>query len=374
MIKKDMTLEEEIEKINADQATAEQDISSVEKKISFYKNSAWILIGLGFLIGIIGFVIHYNGLNWNLNLFGDYIGGVVASTWSLAGLFIIYVAFLGQRIQLIQQKIELRYNQFEVRATREELKAQKEQMVEQNKTLSQQRFENTFFQMLNLHHQIVNSIDVGTATSYKSRDSFKRIYELIKTEMRTKSKDNLDIILQRYLVYYNKYQSDLGHYFRNLYTIIKLVKFSEIEDKHKYTNIVRAQLSSHELLLLFYNCLSRNGIEKFKTLIEEFHLLKNMPSSIIANNFRQYYKAGAFGKPICPVCNSSAQVDYSNISKKKVDCTKCGKFIISNNTFNDVPNEVYPDWRIKLQEYIQMNQTDSFLLIDDQQMKIIFGF
>jgi len=49
--------------------------------------------------------------------------------------------------------------------------------------------------------------------------------------------------------------------------------------RHFYTNIVRAQLSSQELLLLFYNALSDLGNEKFKPLIEEIALLKTVPKN-----------------------------------------------------------------------------------------------
>ena len=122
------------------------------------------------------------------------------------------------------------------------------------------------------------------------------LFMRISESMENKRKDNFDVILDTYLRFYNKNQSDLGHYFRNLYHIIKLVKYSDIVDKLKYTNLVRAQLSSYELLLLFYNCLSTNGKEKFKPLIEEFHLLKNMPKKelIYPQDIEQYSNSAYF--------------------------------------------------------------------------------
>jgi len=299
MTKEKLNLEEEYKKLQIDEENVNNENSLIEKKIGFYKNFAWILISVGAFIGIFGFVVHTLGWNWNLNLFGDYIGGVVASTWSLAGLFIIYVAFLAQKQQLLQQQMELKYNRFEVKATRKEFEGQKEQMIEQNKTLKQQRFENTFFQMLNLHHQIVNSIDIkdGNHQNQQGRDAFKLIYNNFRGEMTNKIKNDFGIILKIYLKYYSKNQSDLGHYFRNLYHIIKLVKNSDIEDKLRYTTLVRAQLSSYELLLLFYNCLSSNGKEKFKPLVEEFHLLKNMPQNELVYGLdKDQYDPSAYGK------------------------------------------------------------------------------
>lgn len=75
----------------------------------------------------------------------------------------------------------------------------------------------------------------------------------------------------------------MGHYFRNLYHIVKFVDNSDLENKKTYTNFVRAQLSSFELVLIFYNCLSDKGSEKFKPLVEEYSLLKNMNTDLVFN-------------------------------------------------------------------------------------------
>jgi hypothetical protein len=184
--------------------------------------------------------------------------------------------------------MELKYNRFEVKATRVELEGQKQQMIEQNKTLRQQRFESTFFQMLNLHHQIVNAIDFPHPVNTKGRDCFKHIYEkrFIIMCRNIKNNERIDFFgIGRTILEYEKIfrenQSDFGHYFRNLYTITKFIHSSDTEDKQRYADILRAQLSSHELLLLFYNGLSDYGNIKFKPLIEKYALLKNMPQQVL---------------------------------------------------------------------------------------------
>ncbi len=85
-----------------------------------------------------------------------------------------------------------------------------------------------------------------------------------------------------------------------LYNIIKFVKNSNVPDKHFYTNIVRAQLSSQELLLLFYNALSDLGNEKFKPLIEEFALLKTLPKKELfqSETHPKLYANSAYGNSI----------------------------------------------------------------------------
>ncbi|WP_206669895.1 putative phage abortive infection protein [Paenibacillus luteus] len=73
----------------------------------------------------------------------------------------------------------------------------------------------------------------------------------------------------------------MAHYFRNLYHIVKIVDESEeIDegDKYSYIQILRAQLSSYEIVLLAYNGLTEKG-EKFKYYINTYFLLHNMDSA-----------------------------------------------------------------------------------------------
>ena len=121
---------------------------------------------------------------------------------------------------------------------------------------------------------------------FKGRECFAELY----TWMRSGIKPNVEMDLKATLEYYEGWwqheEPTVGHYFRNLYNLIKFVDRNDnmnYEDKKVYTNIVRAQLSSYELLLLFYNCLSKYGSEKFKPLVEEYHLLKTVPTDKLIN-------------------------------------------------------------------------------------------
>lgn len=90
----------------------------------------------------------------------------------------------------------------------------------------------------------------------------------------------------------------VGHYFRTLYIIIKFIEDSDVEDKQTYIDTVSAQLSSSELILLFYYCLSEYDYQEFKLYVEQFGLLKDMP---LANLFNQgdkaLYEESAFISP-----------------------------------------------------------------------------
>ncbi|RQW73228.1 hypothetical protein EBB45_17765 [Lysinibacillus composti] len=75
--------------------------------------------------------------------------------------------------------------------------------------------------------------------------------------------------------YYEKFYSSsvntIGHYFRNLYRIVKFIVESDLKETEKktYVGILRAQLSTSELIMLYYNiCYSSKG-EKFYNLLIE---------------------------------------------------------------------------------------------------------
>ena len=87
-----------------------------------------------------------------------------------------------------------------------------------------------------------------------------------------------------------------SHYFRSLYHIFKFISLSEFQDKQFYANLVVAQLSSYELALLFYNCLTSYGNEKFKPLIEQFGVLENLDTNLaLAGSHLERYDKSAFG-------------------------------------------------------------------------------
>ena len=97
------------------------------------------------------------------------------------------------------------------------------------------------------------------------------------------------------------YEPIVGYYFRHLYNVVKFVEHhSDLlkEDTKRYTNLVRAQLSSYELGLLFYNCLSKRGA-KFKEFVEDYALLEDVSSTeLIDVEHKKHYKESAFGESV----------------------------------------------------------------------------
>jgi hypothetical protein len=163
---------------------------------------------------------------------------------------------------------------------------QQEELKTTHVALARQGFENTFFKLLSLHQEIVNSVQYSEKSG---RQAFLTIWGRIVKEAKRQTIQNRDTpidiaaSIKIYEEIYYKTQHILGHYFRNLYRIIKFFDQSSIVDKKFYTDIVRAQISNQELMLLFYNCLSAHGIEKFKPLVEKYSLLNNLPPTELIN-------------------------------------------------------------------------------------------
>jgi hypothetical protein len=228
-------------------------------------------------------------------LFGDMFGGINAlfSAGAFAGL--IYTVLL--------QRKELRLQREELIATRQELKGQREQLQAQNTFLREQALEHTYFEMMRRHEDIVNAIEVETPSGvFRSRRAFLLFYDEFKQEYRSVMEEDLlltphEHVQQAYKRFFGNRQSEIGHYFRNLYHMVKFVAESGIPLQHRYSGLARAQLSSYEHLLLFYNGVSEYGEQKFKPLIEQFALLENMPwEDLIFPKFHlDLYECEAYG-------------------------------------------------------------------------------
>ena len=172
----------------------------------------------------------------------------------------------------------------------------------QKKELELQRFESSFFQLLGLHNDIVNSMEISSTeisflfrkkrTVYQGRKCFGRMLGEFRNIFlqdegifwdewhKDSPEDRRKFINHKYEKFFDQYQSQVGYYFRNLYNLVKFVDEKsdfpkDHKDKKSYTNLIRAQLSSDELGLLFYNCLSKRG-DKFKVLVEKYALLEDM--------------------------------------------------------------------------------------------------
>ena len=205
-----------------------------------------------------------------LGTFGDSFG---ALNTLFSGL-----AFSGIIVSIVLQSRELK-------ETRKELQGQKEQFQIQNESLKRQVFENTFFQMLHLHNDITSTISTkvglfANEREVRGRAAISALFKKFVNQEHHFMFPGLQKPLTRkadYELFHQAEHDQIGHYFRHIYQILKFVDESSIDNKPLYANLLRAQLSSDELALLFFNCISDLGSKRFKLLVERYSLLEHLP-------------------------------------------------------------------------------------------------
>ena len=227
--------------------------------------------------------------------FGDMLGGFNALVTAFAFAALVFTVHL--------QRKELELQRRELRMTRREFRGQKEALQKQHAVAEIQVFENTLFQLLRLHHDIVGAMReiAYNGTEMKGRDAFESLFGAVREKFFERAPnalsaaEDLATIRLVYKTAYDTRQRTFGHYFRNLYQIVKFVHLARVADKSRYMAFVRAQLSTTELACLFYNCLSSEGHEKFKPLVEQYALFKNLPVNVLMRDYHaQHFAASAF--------------------------------------------------------------------------------
>ena len=239
--------------------------------------------------------------------FGDMFGAVNAL---FSGL-----AFAGLIITLILQRRELSLQRDELEQTREELKNQREEFEKENETLRYQRFENLFYNMLNLQQEIVAglryeygeeqivTVPIGPDNSpvqdkrkinrvVTGREVFRYTFESAEIYLAKRDHFNQRIVVNGYRGYLivkglSEYDETwiptiFDHYFRHLYKIIQFVDAQgfSFEEAYKYVALLRGTLSRYELVWIYYNALNPE-FHKFQELIEKYSLLKNLRTDLL---------------------------------------------------------------------------------------------
>ncbi|WP_417442616.1 putative phage abortive infection protein [Idiomarina abyssalis] len=293
------------------------DSESLKLQKILYKIIAYALI---FAFAILAINIGIISFTEKGGVFGDFMGGVLNPILTFFTLF-------GLIATIVIQRQELRLARVEYEKTAD--------------ALSTQAVETTFFNILDLHHNIVDNIKVdideisgksetekafssialGMAkvsrkTVFEGRGAFEEILNILTH----KSSSPQDVV-ERYRFLQNQNNHVLGHYFRNLYQALKVIdsydeSLISSEEKRKYTSILRAQLSTKELALLFINCLegiSDNG--QFKNLLIEYQMLEHLPIKSIKGG---YSLAGSE----FPIADDEMLLQYKNKKQVGLDIKK----------------------------------------------------
>jgi hypothetical protein len=215
--------------------------------------------------------------------FGSFAAGSIGLLWSLAGVFLLIDS-------LNEQK----------RATDENIKQ-----------IKIQQFENTFFQLINVHFETTHSMKIEMVDSEygeKLKDDednilvksganffeefasvlkikFDKIHPIENTITNDEFIETLTQICEEHFFLYS---ADLGHYYGNIRIMLQFIyEFIIGEDagwlspekKGKYIKILQSQLSNYEVLILAYYVLTHKGDELFN-LVEKTNMLISLPNFI----------------------------------------------------------------------------------------------
>ncbi|MDR6915089.1 hypothetical protein J2X66_001954 [Pseudomonas sp. 3296] len=259
---------------------------------------------------------------------GDFAGGFLNPLLSFLALMAVLKTMSLQRA--------------EMKAAQLEAKTATQEQRQQTAVYSKQMFESTLFGMLDVHAKILGDIkSVGLqgkisegrdaidmfVKKFKHSNSYRAgslnpalaTDESIRSEIKQFCSNNVSVV---------------GHYFRNLYWIMKMIDTSQdvqsdVRDdsftsgkrkfymdylrKRNYTNIVRAQLSESEMAMLQINCLGPYG-EDLKYYVEKYSLLKPLGKSYFgswASYMSQKFNGMAF--------LGLEHIDVDELMKMRVD-------------------------------------------------------
>lgn len=165
----------------------------------------------------------------------------------------------------------------------------------QRTALENQELDNKFFQMLHFFIEIKRNIKAKIGgNSYTGNEVFepliKNLLDSVSKEY-TKNDNNIKETFKTEFSKFNNEHEAVKYYFLNLYQILNYIKRQHINtnnnnSKKLYTNMLRAQLSKNELILLAYNSI---GVQEFtndnyQKLIEEYAFFEHLQLNDFLND------------------------------------------------------------------------------------------
>lgn len=225
---------------------------------------------------------------------GDFVGGFVAIFWTIAGVVLLYITLRVQTEEFKNTQKAIAKQQFETtyfnmlsillqiksnlkgRINYKDLKNDRQV----SSKFSAQRFLNAAHeQLVNLYLKRVKDDSAASESIEKIERKIEKNIAINEVEKRM-MKDYVDEI---YIDFYNKHHTELGHYFRYIYNLMKFAVENRIEfgDEDQYINLIQAQLTNDELGLIYYNAISRNALNerkepKFYNWLEEYNFFENI--------------------------------------------------------------------------------------------------
>ncbi len=223
------------------------------------------------------------------------------------------LAFIAVLFTLKQQRDDVSR---QLAQQREDLARQQRQITANETDQHLQRFERTFYELLRLLREARNDVEFRYSHSYigdprersssstnrvEGTESFKRanmeLRHWIGALDQARIEINSEVLAELYLKHiHSRYESTFAPYYRLLYTLLLRIEEDTIltqAQKYRYGNVVRSQLTSHEVALCCYNGLAAIS-GRFKGLIVEFRLAKYLPDEFGRKRLMLHYPASTF--------------------------------------------------------------------------------
>ena len=195
----------------------------------------------------------------DFGIFGDYVGGTVGTIVGVISIYLVYVTYTSQVKFARKQDEAMKRQQFET--TYFGLLAQQQMIRSQLKgTVGNEVYEGI------LYLQVLRS-QLSDALS-----ELNYIQDQVTEENKVMMKNKVNSL---YMDFFLPNVSNLGHYFRHLYHILKHIEDSQMPDAKKYADLLQSQLSNDELYLLAINGISNYGRKKMLPLMDKYGLLEN---------------------------------------------------------------------------------------------------
>lgn len=225
---------------------------------------------------------------------GDFVGGILNPILSFVALMAVILNLSMQRKELALARKD----------------AEENQLIQSNQSqiFERQNFESVFFKLLEIHSRLSASTRLtSNYKEYQGVDAFKLIEkyyfdinaygDVLQSEYADHIKSSAERMMADNV-------EEVGHYFRNIYQILKYVDslgqdallatqpsfnkkaraaVKNYAQQRDYANMLRAQLSSSEVSALFLNCLTADGYG-LKYYVEKFSMLKTFRHELVGSD------------------------------------------------------------------------------------------
>jgi hypothetical protein len=239
--------------------------------------------------------------------YGQFTGGLITSLFSLAGVFLLFETLIRQQVLFDKQQTEMRF--FELLKLHRENVAEMQHKVPYELDVTE-RGRRVFLAIRSQLGNILDIIRQKCQPQFSEPEIIDISYLILFFGLGQESRGMLDCKLQKYddrkvhlkevldslakvrskdgkTAFFGGHQSRLGHYYRHFYQTVKYIDSSGVlsaQEKYKYIKMLRAQLSTEELVVFFFNSLSQLGKpwqaklgKSEENLMLRYKLIKNIP-------------------------------------------------------------------------------------------------